>query len=399
VPGTVNLNNNTTAYALNANIGGSAAVLKNGTGVVTLAGTNTYSGGTMVNAGVLLVTNGGTINSPNASLVVAGAGTNILAAGSSITVQSLVVVSNVNSSLQNAPYFSFNGGTLTNSNPNGVAANISLAANSTWTVNGNWSLNGGTNIFASDSTANGGGAVLVGNNTNNVVVSVNPNATWVHLQGAGFPAVSNNIGLYIGSNNAVNNQFVVNGGTVIVTNSIVGSVGGTTASILVGYGNSAVSNLFLITNGGLVISRNRGDGGAPAGMINAGNNNSIYVGGTNAAGVPSIWNLNKDRLTIGSGPGSGGNGSNWIRVDAGGVITNCSPLLYQNFGSLFVTNGGQLAVMSGGSMVIGRGGASNTVVVSSPNNNAASIVLGGRRHLWHRPCRCQRQRLQQRFPD
>ena len=57
-PASVLFNNNTNNYTINANITGSAPLLKIGTGTVTLGGINTYTGGTTISAGTLALANG-----------------------------------------------------------------------------------------------------------------------------------------------------------------------------------------------------------------------------------------------------------------------------------------------------------------------------------------------------
>ena len=242
-PATVTFNNNTIPYTNNANIGGTGSVVKNGTGLVVLTGTNTYSGGTQINAGVLMVTNGGAINAPNSTLVVANTGTNILASGGSITVQSLVVASNETTVLQNQPAFLFNGGTLTTSNGSGTgyAANILLSSNVSWNINGTWNLNGGTNLLLNANTnlVNNNsyvGTAYVGNGVNNALVAVNSNAVLWSAVPVGSQA-TNVMTLSVGNGSATNNQLVVNGGTILATN-----LNGQEVPVIVGPSAGSTSN-------------------------------------------------------------------------------------------------------------------------------------------------------------
>jgi autotransporter-associated beta strand protein len=57
-PASLTVNNSSKAFIINANIGGTGTpLIKSGTNTLTLGGTNTYSGGTVINGGVLSVTN------------------------------------------------------------------------------------------------------------------------------------------------------------------------------------------------------------------------------------------------------------------------------------------------------------------------------------------------------
>ena len=388
-PGSVLFNDSAINYLVSANMSGPGGIAKSGSGTVTLAGANTYASSTVINAGTVVVTNGGSIYSPNATLNIGAtagsAGTNTLLAGGIITVKTLLATNVVNATANSV--FNFNGGTLTTSNSNGSAANLLLASNATWNVNGNWNLNGGTNIISNVSTNSGGGGVYVGNNVNNVVVSVNSNAVWLHLMATSFVGnpVTNNLQLVIGNQQATNNQFVVNGGTLIATNAIVGPNGGN-SEIIIANGANCVGNQLIVTNGGQVISRIRGDTGGQAILLSSGNNNSMVVMGANAAGVKSTVNLMSDRINWGGI-------SNWVAVGAGGMITNCNPIMSGNYAALYVTNGG---LMSVNNMSIGRGGnfiaVSNIVVAvggtdgsgnkamitsASGNANGYGIAVGG----------------------
>ena len=363
---------NPNAQTINSVISGTGAMTKSGSGTLTLIGTNTYSGNTTINAGTLLVTNGGAINSPTATLNIGAqggkTGTNTLANGGVITVGTLLATNVVTAgTTTNYSFFNFNGGTLTTSNNNGIAASILLASNTSWTINGNWNLNGGTNFISDVATnSNPTNYVYVGNGSNNVRVNVNANAVWAHIIPTNS-TVTNVMGLVIGNGNATNNVFTVNSGTLIVTNR----PGATIPPITIGNNTGSIGNQLIITNGGKVFSSSRGDYGTVAGQIgNYGYNNSAIVAGTNASGQKATWNLGKDRLVIGASATS----NSWVRVDQGGVITNCQVYEFNNSSSLFITNGGQVFANA---VTVGRSGFNNSLIVGGVDvsGNPATLAF------------------------
>jgi len=346
-PGVVTFNNNIDSYTIGAAMGSSATVVKNGLATTTLTGANSYTNNTVINAGTLAVASGGTINSPGATLNIgASVGTNgtaTLASGGNITVQTLLATNVVNATANSV--FNFNGGTLTTSNNNGLAANILIASNASWNINGIWNANAGTNIIVGMNTnggsANGAVYVCVGNGVNGAQLTVNTNATWLHQLGAPSPEVTNNVQLFVGNGAATNNQLVVNGGTVIVTNGITTGSQGGVISVTIGASAGSINNQVVVTNGGQLVTRSRGDTGFGAITVgSAGTNNSLIVAGTNAAGSKSLVNCQNDRFYVGNNLTSGA--YSWVRVDGGGVITNASVYTFANNTALYITNGGQV---------------------------------------------------------
>ena len=251
-PSTVNFNNSAFPYFIGVPISGGTTVMKGGTAPVLFTGANTYGGNTTINAGALVVTNGGAIYSPAATLnIVNGAAT--IGAGGTVTVAALLATNNnvtVINSLAN-----LNGGTLVTSNNNGVAASILVQSNVNFAVNSSWTMNGGTNTIISTweaaqtsaTTYNVtnilvGKPVLVGSTAANsgLVITVNSNAVW-SLGNQPFTSGTNNSALDIGyGNGSSNNVLAINGG--IVTNVGGGSV--------LGYGANANGNQIQISNGG-----------------------------------------------------------------------------------------------------------------------------------------------------
>ena len=151
-----------------------------------------------------------------------------------------------------------------------------LPSNIGLTINSSWNMNGGTNVISNVTTNNNAAASLsVGNNTNNVQVSVNAGATWW----LAIPANSistNTLGLLIGANSATNNVLTVNGGTLIATNKGRDNPG----TIQVGASAASTGNQMIITNGGQVFSRADGLGGGTPGYVGInGSYNSLLVAG------------------------------------------------------------------------------------------------------------------------
>ena len=279
------------------------------------------------------------------------------ASNSLITVQTLlatnIAFAGVNSLLN------LNGGsTLITSNNNGMAANVLVASNGGWAINGNWKMNGGTNIFANIATNGGASAsVQLGNYANNSQIVVNPGATWwsynANTQLNSF--ATNVISLYVGDNNATNNQFVVNGGTMIATNYY-----GQNTPIIVGVSGGSINNQMIVTNGGQVyLAGTRASGVTALNVGNAGTNNGVYVGGTNSSGVKSKIDMAIDRIAINSF-------NNWVRVDQGGLITNVSLIVAgPGNNAVYITNGG---VIAANYVTLGRNATNDTLNIAGADS-------------------------------
>ncbi|MEI8288408.1 MAG: autotransporter-associated beta strand repeat-containing protein [Verrucomicrobiota bacterium] len=371
-PASVTVNATNKSYTISgSSIAGSGSLTKNGAGSLTIYCANTYAGDTTVSAGTLVIGSGGAINSPNATLNVGpdvNKAASTLAGGGAIAVKTLLATNVACGGATNS-IFNFSGGMLATSNSNGLAASILLTSNASLTMNSSWNLNGGTNILSNVATnQNAAAVVYVGNGVNDVQVQVNPGATWWHAIPANSSA-SNILSLYVGNGNATNNAFIVNGGTLVVTNAT-----GTAIPVAIGNSTGSVNNQLAVLNGGQVFTRCFGGGSPQSGTIgNNGNDNSAIVAGTNAAGRKAMWNFGGDRLYLGNTSSS----NSWIRVDQGGVITNCQLFLWNNAPSLFITNGGQLFANAAS---VGRTGFNSTLIVAGADgagNKATLAFISG----------------------
>ena len=349
-PGSMRFYNNLTNYTLNVNTAGAGSLHKLGLGMVTLTGSNTYSGDTIINAGTLVVTNGGAINSPNATLLI-NTGTNTLANGGSITIGTLLSTNVVLAGGVNTA-FNFTGGTLTTSN-SGMAANILLASNTAFNVGGNWNMVGGTNYVTSVQTNGTYKSVVFGLNASNTVVTVS-DAVFSSVNPAAYAfSPTNLMSLYVGS----------------------GAGGG---------------NVFNITNGGQVYCGSyNGSGliGFALGITANNANDGLIVAGANAVGSKSRLDTGGGRLYIGNAGSASTN--DWVLVD-GGIITNVGGSQGGTYtlgvgSSLVITNGGQI-LENGGGGAVGRVGLANYWLVagadsagnrSTFNGGSGALNIGG----------------------
>src|SRR5207244_1767625 len=105
-PSSVTVSNGSTAYTFSGagNIGGATSLLKSGTGTLTISNSNSYSGGTVISSGRIVLTNSNALSTTGtASLGDANTGTNDLGlllgvsssgSGSGVTFSRPVIVNN-----------------------------------------------------------------------------------------------------------------------------------------------------------------------------------------------------------------------------------------------------------------------------------------------------------------
>ncbi|MEI7731851.1 MAG: hypothetical protein WCO56_19925 [Verrucomicrobiota bacterium] len=337
----------------------------------------------VVDGATLIVTNGGSLTAGLVNVGPTNRATLTLLTNAAITVQQLlatnVIIGGVTNSILNFGASGTGSGTLITSNGTGssYAFKLLLASNA-WTFNGNWAMNGGTNLFSNAAT-NGGASqnnstpIYVGNGFNNAQVSVNTNAVlWLAVP---TNSMATNIpSLIIGYGNATNNVVTINNGTVIITNNIPFSAPtlkpGQNIPITLGSSVGSFGNQLLVTNGARVFLACRRDAGVQGLYVgSAGSGNSVIVAGTNAAGQKAMINMFTERLqTCNNVAGT----NNWVRVDQGGVISNATIMMYNNFGYLYITNGGQFYA---GGITIGRIGFNSGLVVGGADSAGNKALL------------------------
>jgi autotransporter-associated beta strand protein len=233
---------NTGAFLIGSNsnqtlsgaISGIGALTKNGTGTLTLAGNNNFSGGTTLNTGTLVIGNA----------AAAGTGTITQANGSSLlkidttgTITNDMSVYNVLST-QSATL----SGAITVNN-----ATWDIDTGDTLTISGAVSGNGGV-------TKNGGGTLTL-NGTNTYNGSTVVNAGTLHAASAGALGSNNTVqvtggSLLVSADNALNNKFLTLNSTSIAGLAFSGNYSGRVNNLtlsqnsIIDLGDGSVSIMF-----------------------------------------------------------------------------------------------------------------------------------------------------------
>ena len=332
--------------------GGGASILKTGTGILTLSGANTYSGGTTVHSGTLEV-DGGSISHPGADMAVGD-------------------VNGDNGML------AITGGAVVNSN-NGFIGNgagsigtVTVAGGST--VYSSWILSGGLYVGENGTgsltlsdyyTEVDSNSVVIGDAVNSVG-TVTVNDGWLNDSGA----------LVVGKSGtgilAINvNQGEVDGSSVIIgdasggvgTVKIDGGILFDKGELLVG--NSGTGTLS-VANGGVVSVIN----GARTITLGAnGGVGTLNIGAQSGDPAAAGGILNAGTVTTGSGTGT-------LQVNT--TADSATPYYFTQNG----TAGGTAVVITGPTQVINTAGfnvltGANTYTGGTTVNNGTLEVNGG----------------------
>ncbi len=374
---TVNLGGNTLtlggtgAGAGNGNydgmITGTGRLVKNGNGIQTLFGANTFSGGVTLNAGGLTLGNNGAL----------GTGVLTVARSASIDASTALNVGNDISLASGTVLNLLGSNALTLGGPIYGLGGILKSGAGTLTLRGANSYTGGTTINAG-TLAIGAGANLASTGAVNLAgtgtldISAGGNQTIGTLAGVAGSSVAlgnNTLSFGSGNDSDFNGSIVGNGGLVkngagMQTLGGVSTFGG---GVILNAGGLSVGNNAALGTGALTVSGNSTlEASSQVTLTNnvALNNASLTVSGSN--------NLNLNGILSGSGillkDGSGTLTLNGINTNTGVTIINAGALRVSNANSSLMT-------VNNGATLIGTGSVGGTTVKNGATVHAETGTL------------------------
>ncbi|WP_395741000.1 autotransporter-associated beta strand repeat-containing protein [Prosthecobacter sp.] len=315
-----NTGSNTLAAAIGDN-GGATSLTKSGVGTWVLTGANSYTGATVINAGVLQIGSGGT--------------TGALGSGAVTNNGSLVL--NRSDAIAVA-------------NDIGGSGSLTQAGGGTTTLSGNNSYSGGTTINAGVVSV----AVLAdGGSSSNIGASSNVAGNLV-LNGGGLQ--------YTGAAVSTDRLFSVgtNGGTVDASGT--GSVNFTNTGSVGFNGQSGARTLTLTgaNTGNNTLAAGIADNGGATMLVKSGTGTWVLTGNNAYTGTSTI---NAGELQIGSGGTTGALGT--------GDVTNNGSLVLNRSDAISVAN----AISGSGSLT--QAGAGTTTLSGSSSYTGSTTINSG----------------------
>jgi autotransporter-associated beta strand protein len=347
------------SVVLASNITGSGQIIKRGAWNLELQGSNTWTGGLLVDAfgGTLTLSHSSAAGTnsvvvSNGTVIAKAAGGHVVGSGADNTT---VLITGINSTWSNNTLFTVGA--------NGGDSNVVTVEQ------------GGRLVTA-------GGAVVGGATSSNTVMLVGNSLANRTIWDGGAT------NLLIGEGRATGNVVRIDGngvsGGALVTNIGAVRVGGSAA--LVG----SFGNTLILTNGGELV---RGPGTADSYIGDNGAGNLVTIVGGTSAGVTSVWNNGGAKAFI---IGNNGGSNNTLVINGNGfsgraLLTNLTStagsgaLTVGNTSSggntMIITNGGALFVDGTGGVFIGRGSSNNTALVMGGGGSAVSLWNNGNRLL------------------
>jgi autotransporter-associated beta strand protein len=332
-PTSVTFNNTSKNYIIGGagSIAGSTSVVLNGTGSVSIGNSNSYTGGTVLNAGTLNINNAHAL----------GSGTLTIAGGAIDATSGAIAVSTANAQVWNNS-FTYNGTNPLNLGTGAVAmnTNVTVTANaSTLTVGGTITAASGMAL----STAGPGTVVLSGAGSN-ISGGLNVGAGTLSVPAGAITSAGGLVN--VGTAASVNTVMTVSGtGAVNATDTAPGQFAN---SMGVGSATNSVGDLQVSGSGSVTTAEQLSMGtntGAYGALTNNGGtitSGSFLIAGF-AANAVGVINQNTGTINV---------GSNFTTIGAGGVTTSI----------------GELNV---------NGGTFNSVAtVGSPYNTTGGIQVG-----------------------
>jgi autotransporter-associated beta strand protein len=390
---TLTVNDNGNALGLSGSVSGSGSLSKSGAGTLTLGGSNSYTGTTVVSAGTL---RSGNANALGSSALTVSAGAAVDLAGNNLTTASIAGTGKVTNSTGSATLTLGDAGSTT------FAGSLADGGGTLALVK----TNSGTVTLTGASTASGGATVAAGTlaltsasfgSAITTLTGATLKASGSTLNGASIGGNGTSSGTTIGSANFTVSNSTLNG---IVT--IGGPASGLIAfvapnmpsgnSVLgANYGYAQFSNGVTATN---VVVNGRldllGSGSMSiSGITGNANGNANYVGGGSGAIVSgSTYAASNSYGGLGNvySFAAGGNFSGFFLgkstfatlIQTGSGTTSFGMLQYAGNNTALPTN--NVTTFSGGNWAIGQLGQNNGSQMAFGTfnlNNGANITVGG----------------------
>ncbi len=346
------------AMDLNGTVGGAGGLIKNGAANLTLSGVNSYVGGTLLNAGGLIVGNGAALGS--GTLTVGGAATldntQALALANNIAL-------NAGLTVQGSQDLTLNG------NISGMGSLTKNGA-STLTLNGTNSYTGGTYVN-SGTVALGAGSSLAATG----VVTVASGATFDLSAGQGAQV----FGTLAGAGNIkMGTNSLLAGGSADGT--FGGSVSGTGTLVKQGSGTQTLTGANSYTGGTLVAD----------GTLRAGSTTALVQGTGYQVLTGAVLDLNGNALLASSLSGGGtvalGGGRLTADIAAGsastymGIVVGSGDLVKTGAGALALTGGSAFTggvQLKQGSIALGHAQGLGTGTLAMDDGTVISLIANG----------------------
>lgn len=392
-------------------ITGTGSLTKTGTGTLTLSGANTYTGGTNVAQGDLIVASTGKL----------GTGVLTVATGSDVTMnnatQTVAGIAGGGDVALNGTALTINGGAGTNTSLGGVlsgtggltktgAGTQTLSGNNTYS--GGTTINGGTLAISADNNLGAAGPVTFGGGTLETTATMTTSRD-LNLVGSG--TLNTDAGTTLTASGAVSGAgaLIKSGAGVLLENGVLSQAGGVTnnAGTLVLAGNNTYTGGTRMNGGTVVASNDANLGNASSGLTFGGGALELTAGFGTSRTVTMAGNgglqVDTGTATLNGAMGGTGiltkNGAGGLIVNGtisgaagtsvtGGTLTltgnntNTGGTSVSGSGALFIASDANLGASSGalsanGGALLTTGDVTSTRTV---NTNGAGLYLYGNGH-------------------
>jgi T5SS/PEP-CTERM-associated repeat protein len=345
---------NTANLVVSGNITGNYALTKAGNETLTLAGTNTYTGETLVEAGTLAIASGGSLTGTSKILVGNFTSGNTMSVLGSVSTGNLTLSEHGGSDDNTltvgggSSAASLTVGNLINVGFGGEGNSLQILGNGTVTAASTWV--GG---YGSNNTLEVNGGKL--NSTSSLIVGYFSNANTANITAGGNATVGSvTVGLDATSSN---NTVLVSG-----TGSALNTAG------LIYLGENGTSNGLVVENGGKVVSQALD---AVIGLNAGSNTNALTINGTGSQFT------NNATLYV----GKSGSDNTLSVLGGGSLITKNSRIGHEaaSANNTAIVSGNGSTWTNTGTLRVGNLGANNTLAVSS----GANVTISGNTFIGH----------------